>query len=179
MKCVKIKTEKEGRVPERDEDGVRRYVEHMSMMLAEWGFPRMAARVMMLLTGAEEEALTAGELAERLGVSPAAISGAVRYLIRLGIVDRVPVPGSRRDLYRLQDHAWYEMTLREQVLLKAIVEASEVGAEAAGGSATMAGARLTEMRDYFLFIQKELPTLLEKWRTSRSNPGDTGNHGSS
>lgn len=160
-------------MPERDEADVRRYVEHMSMMLAEWGFPRMAARVMMLLTGAEEEALTAGELAERLRVSPAAISGAVRYLIQLGIVDRVPVPGSRRDLYRLQDHAWYEMTLREQVLLKAVVEASEVGAAAAGGPDTVAGARLTEMRDYFLFMQKELPALLEKWRTSRINPGGT------
>ena len=35
-----------------------------------------------------------------LRISPAAVSGAVRYLIRLGLVHKERVPGSRRDCYR-------------------------------------------------------------------------------
>ena len=63
------------------------------------------------LMAADERALTAAELAERLGVSPAAISGAVRYLTQIGMLHREPSPGSRRDRYRLPDDPWYEVTL--------------------------------------------------------------------
>ena len=48
------------------------------MIFTDWGFPRMPSRVLITLMAADEEALTAAELAGRLGVSPAAISGAVR-----------------------------------------------------------------------------------------------------
>ena len=67
----------------RDEEQVRSFVEQMAMFLTDWGFPRMPARVLMGLMAADEERLTAGELAKRLAVSPAAISGAVRYLQQL------------------------------------------------------------------------------------------------
>src|SRR5262245_47418683 len=90
----------------RDEEGVRQFVEHMAMMLTEWGFPRMPARVLGSMMTADEDSLTAADLAERLGVSPAAISGAVRYLTHIGLISRVPVAGSRRDRYRLPDNPW-------------------------------------------------------------------------
>ena len=51
-------------------------------MLTAAGMPRMPARVMMALVGSPDEGYTAAELAERLGVSAAAVSGAVRYLSR-------------------------------------------------------------------------------------------------
>ena len=80
------------------------------MMLADMGFPRMPSRVLMTMMSAEETSLTAGDLAERLGVSAAAISGAVRYLMQMGFVVREPAPGSRRDRYRLPDQPWYGVT---------------------------------------------------------------------
>ena len=68
------------REPRRDEEGVRLFVERMAMTWADLGFPRMPARILITLLAADEPALTAAELGERLEVSPAAISGAVRYL---------------------------------------------------------------------------------------------------
>jgi hypothetical protein len=43
-----------------------------------------------------------------LGVSPAAISGAVRHLIGVGLVERARELGERRDTYRLLDDVWFE-----------------------------------------------------------------------
>ena len=43
--------------------------------------------------------LTAAQLSALLGASPAAISGAVRYLGQVGIISREREPGSRRDVY--------------------------------------------------------------------------------
>jgi DNA-binding transcriptional regulator GbsR (MarR family) len=157
----------------RDEEAVRHFVEHMAMLFADWGFPRMAARVLMVMTAADEPALTAGELAERLGVSPAAISGAVRYLVQIGMAVREPVPGSRRDRYRLTDHTWYEATLTKLTIFRTVADLAVEGAKALGGSASPSGARVTEMRDYFLFVEQELPTVLEKWEATKPHyPAD-------
>lgn len=156
---------------QRDEAGVRRFVEHMAMLFADWGFPRMAARVLMVLTASDEPALTAGDLAARLGVSPAAISSAVRYLIQLGLVTREPAPGSRRDLYRLLDDAWFEATLTKMTLFRAVADLAAEGADAIGDSTGPSAARIAQMRDYFRFVHAELPALLDKWQTTTAGGG--------
>ena len=151
------------RVAKRDEAAMRAFVEQMARILADWGLPRMASRVLFVLMSADEHALTAGELAERLEVSPAAISGAVRYLIQINMVAREPVPGSRRDRYRLADDSWYEVTLAKMTLIKTLADFADQGVTAAGGSRTPAGARLANMRDFYVFVQEAMPELLDKW----------------
>jgi predicted transcriptional regulator len=142
---------------------MRTFVEQMARMLADWGFPRMAGRVLFVMMGADEPALTAGELAERLGVSPAAISGAVRYLIHINMVAREPVPGSRRDRYRLVDDSFYEVTIAKMTLIKTLADVADAGVAAAGGPNTPAGARLANMRDFYMFTQESLPSILDEW----------------
>ena len=158
---------------DRDEEGVRHFVEHMAMLFADWGFPRMAARVLMVLTASDEPTLSAGELAGRLGVSPAAISGAVRYLIQIGMAVREPTPGSRRDHYRLADSAWYEASVTKMTIFKAVADLTAEGA-AALDPASPAGARIAEMRDYFQFVEQELPSLLDKWTATKAHDGSVG-----
>jgi DNA-binding transcriptional ArsR family regulator len=150
----------------RDEEGVRRFVERMARLLAEWGFPRMPARVLMAVTVADEESLTAADLAERLSVSPAAISGALRYLIQVRMITREPVPGSRRDRYRLPDDIWYEVGLGEVPLFKTLGELAAEGTEALGGADTPAGKRVARMREFYHFMENEMPTLLDRWKAT-------------
>ncbi len=151
------------RAAKRDEAAMRAFVEQMARILADWGLPRMASRVLFVMMSADEQALTAGQLAERLDVSPAAISGAVRYLIQINMVAREPVPGSRRDRYRLVDDSWYEVTLEKMTLIKTLADFADQGVAAAGGPRTPAGARLANMRDFYVFVQDEMPTLLKRW----------------
>src|SRR5215470_17932185 len=88
---------------------------------------------------------------------------AVRYLIQINMFAREPVPGSRRDRYRLVDDSWYEVTLAKITLIKALADAADQGVAAAGGADTPAGARLANMRDFYLFVQEALPGLLDQW----------------
>jgi predicted transcriptional regulator len=151
----------------RDEQAMREIVERLGRLLADWGLPRMAARVLFVLMTADEPFLTAGELAERLGVSPAAISGAVRYLTQIHMVARDVVAGSRRDRYRLVDDSWYEVTLEKMTLITTLADIAREGVDAAGGPATPAGARLAGMRDFYDFVQEELPELLRRWQKQK------------
>lgn len=156
----------------RDEEQVRVFVENMAMFLGDWGFPRMAGRVLMTLTAADEGRLTAGELAHRLGVSPAAISGAVRYLQQLQLVVRTREPGSRSDVYEVPEGSWYTMSIVKGGLYRKLADLSDLGVRAIGGPDASVGARrVAEMRDFFLFLDREVGALLEQWLAERRETG--------
>ena len=87
--------------------------------------------------------------------------------MHLGMVARDPVPGSRRDLYRLVDDAWYEVTLTKLTMFKALVDLADQGVTAAGGEATPAGARLADMRDFYTFVQERMPQLMAEWASAK------------
>jgi len=159
--------------PQRDDEAVERFVERFAMLFADWGFPRMAARVLFAVMSADEEALTAAEIGERLGVSAAAVSGAVRYLTHRGLLAREPVPRSRRDHYRMPDDPWFQATLVKRATLKVMADMANEGAQAVGGDETPAGRRLAEMRDYLTFAQDEVDAINERWRAHRAagSPG--------
>jgi predicted transcriptional regulator len=150
-----------------DDPAVARFVERFALTLLETGLPRMPARVFAALLIAPDARLTAAELAERLQVSPAAISGAVRYLIQVRMVARERDPGGRRDHYRIYDDFWYEATMHREEMLARWDEDLLSGIEAVGGSDTEAGARLDEMRRFFAFVRGEVPQLMAKWRELR------------
>lgn len=153
---------------ERDEAAVRRFVERTAMIFADWGFPRMSARVLMAIMSAEEPSLTAGDLADRLGVSPAAISGAVRYLIQLGLLVREPEHGSRRDRYRLPDNPWYTTMVTRDEVFKVIADVTAEGVDALGGAQTPAGGRVAEMGEFMRFMRGDLGGILERWEAARN-----------
>src|SRR6266849_9899017 len=85
------------------------YIERFAAVLVAAGFPPMPARVFVALLITDSGRLTAADLAGTLRISPAAVSGAVRYLIQLGLVHKERVPGSRRDYYRMPDDVWHDM----------------------------------------------------------------------
>ncbi|MEV5820525.1 MarR family transcriptional regulator [Micromonospora haikouensis] len=156
--------------PRRNEEAVHHFVERMAMAFAEVGFPRMAARVLFTVMSADDP-LTAAEIGERLDVSAAAVSGAVRYLTQFGMLVREPVKGSRRDRYRLPDNPWYEGTITKTGIYKNLIDLADGGVDALNGRGTVAGERVSEMRDFFIFVQEEIDSLGERWRARRAATG--------
>jgi predicted transcriptional regulator len=150
----------------RDEDAVRRYVENLGLVLSELGMQRMAARVFAAIMVTDDGRLTAAELAEKLSVSPAAISGAVRYLEQVGLLLKEREPGERRDHYRLFDDLWYSTFLKRDRHLVVWRDAASDGI-AALGEHTRAGKRLIEMQDFLSYLIKEIPALYERWHSER------------
>jgi DNA-binding transcriptional regulator GbsR (MarR family) len=148
-------------------DEVSRFIERFASVLVEGGVPRMPARVFAALLATDSGRLTAAELAALLQVSPAAISGAVRYLAQVSLITREREPGSRKDVYLLHDDQWYEAIIRREPLLTRWERAILDGIDAVGAG-TPAGARLRDTADFFEFLAAEMPALLTRWRQQRS-----------
>jgi DNA-binding transcriptional regulator GbsR (MarR family) len=153
----------------RTQTEVAEYVERFASALMTIGFPRMPARVFSILLATASGRLTAADLAESLHASPAAISGAIRYLAQVGIVTRERERGSRRDLFRVHEDVWQETALRREQMLLLMHSTVSEGVEVLGRH-TPAGARLANTLAFFEFIQEELPEVLGRWRARRTQP---------
>ena len=136
--------------------------EQLALVLASHGLQRMTARVLAALLFTEQPTMTMGELADRLQASSGAISGAIKMLTSVGLAERVPAPASRRDHYRLRDDAWALLFTNQNAVISAMLAAAETGIAAAGHSSP-AGRRLTRMRDFYAFLLREIPALLDRW----------------
>jgi hypothetical protein len=150
----------------RDGDARARFVERFAGLLTDAGWPRMPARVFACLLADNDGRLTAGELAARLQVSPAAISGAVRYLRQIGLLRRERDPGSRSDHYRLEQDPWYESIVQRMSQLRRWEDGLAEGVDLLGIE-TAAGYRLEESRAFFAFLRAEMPALMQRWRAQR------------
>jgi DNA-binding transcriptional regulator GbsR (MarR family) len=150
----------------RHQAAVDSFVERYAADLEAAGVPRLPARVFVALLVEDAGYLSAADLAERLHISPAAVSGAVRYLIQVQLVRREREPGSRRDRYRITDDAWYEASVSRQATLDQWSRTLATGVRALG-SRTPAGARMRETQEFVEFLRQELPSLLARWRRRR------------
>ncbi|MEU9715482.1 MarR family transcriptional regulator [Streptomyces sp. NPDC047976] len=145
---------------------VSAFVERFAGDLVAAGMPRMPSRIFACLLAEDAGALSAAELSERLKVSPAAVSGAVRYLAQMHMVGRERAPGERREIYRIHADLWYETVTSRDQMLNRWAATLKQGVEALGPG-TPAGLRAEETADFFNFVKLELDSLMDRWRAHR------------
>ena len=143
-------------------------VEHLGGALADAGMARLPARVFAALMAQEDGRLTSAELARLLDVSPAGVSGAVRYLTQVRMIRRERERGSRRDVYVVMDDAWHDVLMqRDQIyapILTALVEA-----RGALGADTRAGERMQLSVEFLEFVTREMGGIAERWEEYKAN----------
>ncbi|WP_217140907.1 GbsR/MarR family transcriptional regulator [Streptomyces sp. AC627_RSS907] len=152
--------------PGRDPEAVSKFVEGFAAQLVEAGMQRMPARVFAALLASDSGSLTSAELGTQLKVSPAAVSGAVRYLAQQHMVSREREPGSRRERYRVHSDQWYEALTSRETILKRWEAALGEGVRSLGAE-TPAGRRMAETLAFFEFVDGEIAAMMERWRLHR------------
>ncbi|MCX7838698.1 MAG: MarR family transcriptional regulator, partial [Anaerolineae bacterium] len=103
------------------------------------------------------------DLAETLDASKASISTMTRLLVQMDLLERVGLPGERRDYFRIKPGAWAELmreTMEEILLARRLTER---GLELLEGKPAELKQRLKEARAMYAFFEEEFPTLLERW----------------
>ena len=141
--------------------------EQAAAMMTAAGMPRMPARVMMALVAAPAGGETAAALGERLGVSAAAVSGAVRYLQQLHLIQRRSRPGDRRDRYELVHDTFYASVASNVPVYGRLAEfIDQIAAE--HHDDPDARARALELAGFFRFMAERMPQLIDEWAQVRS-----------
>ncbi|HMM93643.1 MarR family transcriptional regulator [Phycicoccus sp.] len=147
-------------------------VERLGGALAEVGIPLQPARVFAALLATEDGRRTSAQLVDLLDISPAAVSGAVRYLSQVRMIRRERERGSRRDVYVALDDAWHDMMMQTDQLYAPIL-AALVAARDNVGPGTRAGQRMQLSAEFLEFIQREMDAVAHRWeeyKSTRSAP---------
>jgi predicted transcriptional regulator len=144
-----------------------RFVEQMAGALTEAGLPRVASLVFSALLVDDDGRMTSPELSTALAVSPASVSGAVKYLIGVGMVRRERERGSRRDVYVVDDDAWHGSMTRVHQLYAPMLAALGKGLSDLPDGAP-ARHRIALSRDFLLFVTEEMATLARRWDERRA-----------
>ena len=151
-----------------------RFVERFALVLRESGMAPMPARVFAYALADDADRYTAAELAEGLQVSPAAISGAVRQLVQIGFLVREREPGTRSDLYVLDDeNLWTRFSGAEVAALQRFEDVVAAGVELIGVERP-GGRRLAETREFLAFLHEVLEDAVARWPEERTRRAGAG-----
>lgn len=126
------------------------------------GWPRMVGRVLGELLLADPPYLSTAELCGRIPTSKGHLSTTMSILSSMGMVERFGVPGSRRDHYRLSEDAFVRaMGNAAEPSRRLAAAATRALADVPPGS--RASQELTRMRDFYTFLARRLPQLIEEF----------------
>ena len=145
------------------------FVEEVGVAFERTGLPRMAGRILGSLFISDPPYQSAVELADVLQASKGSISTMTRHLIQLGFIERFSMPGVRHDYFQLRTNAWEKLIghgLEDKIRI--CRQLAEHGLELLAGKPPVTRKWLTEMRDIYAFLDKELPVLIGRWEQKRN-----------
>jgi len=157
--------------PKNPPTAQHRFVERFGSALTEAGLQRLPARVFAALLAKDDGRMTAAELGDVLSVSPASVSGAVRYLQQMRMIHREREQGSRRDVFVVADDAWHDMMLNTPNIYAPLTASLREGVAMVGGPGTQAGDRLAVSVAFLEFVTEEMQQLSDKWDKRRAQLG--------
>lgn len=143
------------------------FVEDVGVLFEMVGLPRMAGRIFGWLLVSNPPHQSPGELAEVLQASKGSISTMTRLLVQIGLIERISLPGQRRDYFRIKLNAWSELTNQRLAQITAFRQLAERGLQLLQEEPPQSRQRLEEMRDMHAFYEQEFPRMLERWEKQR------------
>ncbi len=150
----------------------RHFVEDVGLFFEEMGFPRMAGRILGWLLICDPPEQSAGQLAEVLQASKGSLSTMTRLLIQIGLVERVGLPGQRRDYFRIKPGAWPQLIRTQMQVMTSLHLMVERGLLLLAGKDPSVRQRLLEAHDLYAFLERELPLLFQRWEQERAASGN-------
>jgi DNA-binding transcriptional regulator GbsR (MarR family) len=146
----------------------RRFIEEVGILFELDGLPRMAGRIFGWLLISSPPHQSPADLVQVLQASKGSISTMTRLLIQIGVIERISLPGQRRDYFRIKPNVWSEVFRQRMAQIVAFRELAERGLLVLAGEDPKVCQRLEEMRDMHAFFEQEFPMLIERWQTQRA-----------
>jgi DNA-binding transcriptional regulator GbsR (MarR family) len=146
----------------------RQFIEDMGLLYEEFSLPPMAGRIIGWLLVSDSPSQSAAELAAVLNASPGSISTNTRILIQMGIVDRIVLPERRGHFYRIRGGAWSELIRAKLAHIQKVRRLAEQGLETFRTESDQVRSRLEDLHDFYAFVERELPALLESWEAQQA-----------
>lgn len=139
------------------------FVERMGGALTSAGLARLPSRIFAALLADPDGRMTAAEIGQSLHVSPASVSGAVKYLDGVGMIRREREPGTRRDVFVVDDDAWRDTLLHSDRVYAPMIAELDRALEAMPAD-DPARRRIAISRAFMAFVSEEMSAMTQRWQ---------------
>jgi MarR family len=139
----------------------RQYAEEAAVVLTGMGLPMAYSKLLAYLLICDPPAKSGAELATALGLSKGSVSAGVRILESTDLVRRVPMPGRRGTFYEMAPDAIMRAAGSER--FAAFRKLMDRGLTVVGGEDAPGAERLRTTRDFYAFLEREMPLLVERF----------------
>jgi biotin operon repressor len=150
----------------------REFVEQMGLFYERAGAARMPGRVIgwLLICGPPQQSIT--QIADALGVSKASVSTTARLLEQAGVLERVPVAGSRQHHYRILEGGWTQIVQGRMGMVTFVRGVAQRGLDLLAEAPPERRARLQDFYDFMTFAQEDFgEAFLRRWERYREDKG--------
>jgi DNA-binding MarR family transcriptional regulator len=148
----------------------RRYAEEAGVVLAGMGMPQAYGKLLGWLLICNPAAQSGAELVAALGLSKGSVSAGLRTLEASGLVRRVAMPGRRGSFYEMTPDAIMRAAGSEKFTY--FRQLMDRGLEVVGGEDAPGAERLRTTRDFYAFLEVEVPKLIQRFKDEQRGRSD-------
>lgn len=152
-------------------DTLQQFTEDLGLYFEANGLTRTAGRIIGWLLVCDPTQQTMPDLVEALGISKSNISTALTLLRQNRLVDRISLPGQRRDYFRLNPDLWTNAFLARAGEIRALRLLAERGLSLLADAPPESRRRLELVREMNAFMEEEFPRLIARWNEVKKAKG--------
>lgn len=141
----------------------RRYVEEFGAALTGMGLPPAYAKVLGWLLICDPPGQSVSEIAQATGVSMGSVSTGARLLENAGLLRRVAMPGRRGRFYEMAPDSFLRVVEQGSSFAQMRVLLDR-GLAVLGDQPGGRTERLRQTRDFYAFIEEQLPALVRRFK---------------
>jgi DNA-binding transcriptional regulator GbsR (MarR family) len=147
-----------------DREARRRYAEEFGLVYSRIGMPPAYGKLLGWMLICDPPVQSSGELADALQLSKGSVSTGMRMLVGAKLARRVARPGQRGHAYELLPDALITATSDAGALWSTLSDLMARGVDLIGDEEAPEAQRLRVARDYFAFIARRVPELLDEFK---------------
>jgi len=143
------------------------FIEKMSLKMEENGHPRIAGEILGWLMICSPAHQSFQDITSTLNVSKASVSNMTRFLIQIGLIEKVRLQGNRHIYYQVKRGAWKDLLNSQLNQVDEMKKLSEEGLKIVAEEDKNDEARLKEMNAFYSFISAELPEIVDRFNNDK------------
>lgn len=148
----------------------KQFVEEVGIVFDKTGLPRMAGRIFGWLLICDPPHQSPAEMAAALMTSRGSISTMTRFLMQMGVIERIGIPGDRNDYYRINHEHWKEFLDHGFIdEIRMFRQMSEHGLGLLSDKDHPTRGFLEKIHEVYFFLEREFPMLIERWEKEQGD----------
>jgi len=140
----------------------KHFIEDIGLFFEQIGMPRMAGRILGVLLISDPPAQSITEIGQTLQASKSSISIMARFLVEVGLIEKVASPIPRRDYFRFKPGGWIIYMRQWLGLMSGLHQITERGMDLLKDKPEEMKERLQEAHDVFSLLEEHMPEILSR-----------------